>query len=105
MKNVARTQTKVFVVLARIAIAGVFVLLANGVALGQNKGFQIEEMSISVLHRAIQNGETTCRQVVQAYIDRAKAYNGMCTALVTPDGAKIAPVTGAIRAGSPIKFP
>jgi hypothetical protein len=29
--------------------------------------------------------------VVQAYIDRAKAYNGVCTALLTSDGADVAP--------------
>ena len=28
--------------------------------------------------------------MVQAYIDRAKAYNGVCTALLTPDGADVA---------------
>jgi Asp-tRNA(Asn)/Glu-tRNA(Gln) amidotransferase A subunit family amidase len=80
-------------------------LLAPGLALGQGKAFRIEEMSIQGLHRAIQNGDTTCKQVVEAYIERAKAYNGMCTALVTKDGAPIAPITGVVRAGTPIKFP
>jgi hypothetical protein len=53
--------------------------------------FRVEEVTIAGLHAAIQSGQTTCRQVVQAYIDRAKAYNGVCTALVTPDGAPVAP--------------
>ena len=57
-------------------LAGVLVLalLADGVAQGQSKGFRIEEMTIQGLHRAIQNGDTTCKQVVEAYIERAKAY-------------------------------
>ena len=49
--------------------------------------FQVEEATIASIHAAIQSGQTTCRQVVQAYIDRARAYNGVCTGLVTTDGA------------------
>jgi amidase len=105
MKTVRRTQHRLVGLLARTGVAGICALLASGLALGQSKGIQIEEMTISGLHRAIQNGETTCRQVVQKYIERAKAYNGMCTELVTKDGAPIGPVTGVVRAGSPIKFP
>jgi hypothetical protein len=43
--------------------------------------------------------------VVQSYLDRVKAYNGVCTALVTKDGAPIPPSTGMVRAGAPIKYP
>jgi len=67
--------------------------------------FQVEEASIEGIQTAIQNGQTTCRQVVQAYIARAKAYNGICTALVTPDGKPVQSRLGAVRAGSPLKFP
>ena len=42
---------------------------------------------------------------MQAYIDRARAYNGVCTALLTPDGADVAPATGYVRAGAPLVFP
>jgi amidase len=105
MKNVTRTQQRLTGVIARIGLAGILALFATISAPGQNKGFPIEEMSINGLHRAIQNAETTCKQVVQAYIERAKAYNGICTELVTKDGAPIAPMTGVIRAGAPIKFP
>ncbi len=45
------------------------------------------------------------RGVVQAYIARAKAYNGVCTSLVTADGADIPPAKGYVRAGSPLVFP
>lgn len=68
-------------------------------------GFQVEEATIDSIHAAIQAGQTTCQDVVQAYIDRAKAYNGVCTALVTSDGAAVAPATGYVRAGVPLRFP
>jgi amidase len=48
--------------------------------------FGIEEATIADVHRAIQSGETTCTQIVEAYFTRAKANNGICTALVTQDG-------------------
>lgn len=66
--------------------------------------FQVEEASIQGIQAAIQSGKTTCRQVVQAYIDRAKAYNGVCTALVTKDGKPVQSRPGTVRAGSPLKF-
>jgi amidase len=67
--------------------------------------FKIEEASIAGIQQAIKAGQTTCQQVVQAYLERARAYNGTCTALVTADGKPIAPAKGAIRAGAPITFP
>ena len=67
--------------------------------------FQIEEATISGMHTAIKSGQVTCKGVVEAYIERAKAYNGICTALITPDGADIAPATGYVRAGAPLVFP
>jgi len=67
--------------------------------------FQVEEASIEDIQTAIQNGQTTCQQVVQAYISRARAYNGICTALVTADGRSVQSRLGAVRAGSPLKFP
>ena len=69
-------------------------------------GFHIEEASISDIHAAIQRGDATCKQIVQEYIARAKAYNnGLCTALVTADGKPIKPMTGRIIAGQPLKYP
>ena len=49
--------------------------------------------------------QITCRGLVQAYLDRAKAYNGVSDRLVTRDGAPIPAATGTVRAGSPLKFP
>ena len=51
--------------------------------------FHIEEASITDIQHAIQTGQTSCKQVVQAYIARARVYNGVCTALLTKDGAPI----------------
>ncbi len=67
--------------------------------------FNVVEAGIDDIQQAIQNGETTCKGVVQAYIDRARAYNNVCTALVTEDGGPVAAATGAVRAGAPIIFP
>src|SRR5688572_5813767 len=67
--------------------------------------FQVEEATIADIHTAIKSGQATCKSVVQAYIDRAKAYNGVCTALITPDGASIKPGKGYVRAGKPLVFP
>ena len=77
-------------------------LLAASPAAAQ---FEIEEATIGEIHEAIKEGRTTCVGVVDAYIERARAYNGVCTALVTADGADIAPVRGYVRAGKPLEFP
>ena len=74
-------------------------------AAAQTTGFRVEEASITGIQNAIRAGQTTCRQVVQGYLDRAKAYNGVCTALLTGDGAPIPQATGMVRAGAPIKYP
>lgn len=68
-------------------------------------GFRLEEATIAEVHRAIQTGQITCRGLVQAYVDRAKAYNGVSDRLVTTDGAPISPAPGTVRAGSSLKFP
>jgi Asp-tRNA(Asn)/Glu-tRNA(Gln) amidotransferase A subunit family amidase len=67
--------------------------------------FHLQEATISDVHRAIRAGQFTCRELVQWYFNRAKAYNGASSQLVTPDGAAIPPATGTVRAGAPLKFP
>jgi amidase len=67
--------------------------------------FRLEEATIGEMHAAIRAGEITCVQIVQHYIDRALAYNGVASALVTEDGAPVARATGAVRAGAPLRFP
>jgi len=71
----------------------------------QAESFHLQEATIDSIQNGIRSGEITCKQVVEGYIARAKAYNGMCTKLVTADGAKIPAAKGTVRAGSPIKFP
>ncbi|MDB6083852.1 MAG: amidase, Asp-tRNAAsn/Glu-tRNAGln amidotransferase subunit [Gammaproteobacteria bacterium] len=67
--------------------------------------FHVEEATIDSIQSAIKSGQTTCKETVEAYIARAKAYNGICTSLVTPDGADFTAGLGYVRAGAPLKFP
>ena len=67
--------------------------------------FQLVEATIDQLQAAIQAGDTTCVAVVEEYISRAHAYNGVSSLLVTEDGAPVVPAAGAVRAQSPIEFP
>src|SRR5215831_13334185 len=67
--------------------------------------FRLEEATIDDLHAAIRAGEITCVQVVQHYLDRARAYNGVASVLVTEDGMPVNQAGGAVRAGAPLVFP
>ena len=69
------------------------------------QGFRLEEATIAELQAAIQAGQTTCVEIVQGYIDRVRAYNGVPSLLVTEDGAPVPVATGTIRGGEPIRFP
>jgi len=70
-----------------------------------DKLFRLEEATIDELHEAIKDGRTTCVGVVEHYIDRVRAFNGVASALVTDDGAPIPAVPGATRAMAPLRFP
>ena len=67
--------------------------------------FHLEEATIADVHRAIRSGQITCRQLVQLYLNRARAYNGASDRLITRDGSPIPRALGAVRAGSAIRFP
>jgi Asp-tRNA(Asn)/Glu-tRNA(Gln) amidotransferase A subunit family amidase len=67
--------------------------------------FQLEEATIAELHEAIRAGKITLVEVVQRYIDRAHAYNGVACLLLTEDGADIPEATGVVRAQAPLRFP
>src|SRR5688572_9573420 len=88
-----------FAVLAAVALFG------TGAPSTAFAEFHVEEATIDDIQSAIKRGEVTCQGVVQAYFDRAKAYNGVCAALVTADGKPIPEATGTTRAGSPLLFP
>ena len=68
-------------------------------------GFRLEEASIDDLHAAIKDGRTTVVEVVQHYIDRVRAYNGVASMLVTEDGMPVPEARGVVRGGEPIVFP
>ena len=74
-------------------------------ASADDKPFQLEEATIDELHAAIKAGRITCVQVVQHYLARVRAYNGVSSLLLTADGAPIEPARGAVRAQAPIDFP
>jgi amidase len=88
-----------------ILIVGGITLSAPTLLRAQQDQFHVEEASITDIQNAIKSGKTTCEQVVRAYLARAKAYNGACTALLTKDGAPIPPSSGMTRAGSLLKYP
>jgi amidase len=67
--------------------------------------FRLEEATINDLHQAIRSGTATVTAVVQHYLARVRAYNGVASVLVTQDGAPVPAATGVVRAGSPLKFP
>ncbi len=67
--------------------------------------FRLEEATIEGLHRAIKAGETTCVAVVEEYVARARAYNGVASLLVTEDGATVPNAAGTVRAGASLQFP
>jgi len=67
--------------------------------------FRLEEATIAEMQAAIQAGETTVVAIVQHYIDRCRAYNGVASMLVTADGAPVAEATGTVRATQPLTFP
>ncbi|MBI4447138.1 MAG: amidase [Acidobacteria bacterium] len=94
---------KLALVLAALSLS--FRAFALAQAQSAEPRFHLQETTISDIHKAIQNDQITCRGLVQWYLERAKAYNGVCSQLVTADGATVAPATGFVRAGSPLAFP
>ncbi len=97
--------------LSRSVVSVVFGFLAVSVCVRSQDApaeafqFHLEEATIGDVHRAIREGQLTCVDLVQRYLDRAQAYNGVSHRLVTPDGASIPPSPGVVRAGSPLEFP
>jgi Asp-tRNA(Asn)/Glu-tRNA(Gln) amidotransferase A subunit family amidase len=86
-------------------VAGV--LATSGTVRTQTPAFRFHlvEATIADVHRAIREGQITCRGLIEAYVNRARAYNGVAHQLVTKDGAPILPPPGAVRAGAPLGFP
>jgi Asp-tRNA(Asn)/Glu-tRNA(Gln) amidotransferase A subunit family amidase len=83
---------------------------------GQPFQFHLLDATIDDVHRGIQQGQLTCRALVQAYVNRARAYNGTCNQLVTEDiapkflpgyaeYAAAAKATASLPPGDPRKTP
>jgi amidase len=99
-------MTKTFLPVKAAALGALLlVALTPATAPAASSSFHLEEATIASTQQAIMEGRITCKGVVQAYINRIKAYNGQCTALVTADGKAIAPVAGRILGGSPVTYP
>ena len=71
----------------------------------QSKTFRLEEATIDELHAAIKSGQTTCVKIVQHYLERVRAYNGVASCLVTENGAPIPEARGPVRAQGELRFP
>ncbi len=103
-----RTRSRFWHIIQRAAARTVAlgsVLVLGAIPAFAQGGFRVEEATIDDIHEAIQQGDTTCVQIVQAYVDRARAYNGICTQLVTEAGGPVTPGTGTVRSGAPLEFP
>src|ERR1043166_102779 len=77
----------------------------NDTPISATSVFQLEELTIAGLHQAIREGRTTVTDVVQRYLARVRAYNGVASILVTPDGGAVPEMKGVVRAGKPLNFP
>ena len=64
----------------------------------------VVELTISELHQALDAGETTCRMVVQAHLDRIEAYEDRINAItvVNPRALEVADSLDAVRATSSV---
>ena len=71
----------------------------------RDQAFEIEEATIADFHVAIRSGEVTVLSVVQRYIERVQAFNGVASMLVTEDGQDIDEVEGVVRGTDPLRFP
>ncbi len=78
--------------------------------------FQLEEATIDDVHRGIKEGQITCQGLVQAYLNRARAYNGVASKVVTEEMAPqylpdydqykaAVAATAALQDGDPKKTP
>jgi Asp-tRNA(Asn)/Glu-tRNA(Gln) amidotransferase A subunit family amidase len=104
-KRTLTVTTRNQVILASV-FGSLLLWLPLSPVLGQESAsFQLVDASISDIHNAIRTEQITCRELTQQYINRAKAYNGVCTQLVTEDGGSVPPATGIVSAGTPLEFP
>src|SRR2546428_8087291 len=76
----------------RHLVVASFILLIPGLACAQSAKFKGDEATIEDIQSAILRGELTSTRVVELYLNRIKAYNGVCVNL--PDGVLgLGPIT------------
>src|SRR5436190_17896879 len=86
------SKLKMIVSGAAVGVVAALSVLARPAAVtlgaqGPSWRFQLEEATIDDVHRAIKEGQITCQGLVQAYLNRARAYNGVASKVVTEDMA------------------
>ena len=105
-KNPFRKRTERNQVILASVLGSALFLPTLTLVLGQETAqFLLVEATIEDIHNAIKANQITCQELVRSYINRARAYNGVCTQLITEDGASIAPARGVVSAGAPLEFP
>lgn len=86
--------------LRRFAVGAALALLATSLsradARAAGSGFQVEEATIAQIHRAILSKQITSTDLVRAYLERIKAYNGTC--VNEPEGI-LGPISTIPNAG------
>jgi Asp-tRNA(Asn)/Glu-tRNA(Gln) amidotransferase A subunit family amidase len=71
-----------------------------------DRPFRPVETTIEEWHAALRSGQMTCVALVQHYIERVRAYNGVASLLVTEDGTPVlSEARGTVRATVPLRFP
>jgi len=73
---------------AAAAGAAGYLALRPELVAAQSFQFQLVEATIDDVHRAIREGQISCRALVQEYVDRARAYNGTTTEPLTEEMAQ-----------------
>ena len=105
-KNPLGTRTKRNQVILSSVLGSLLFWPTLAPVLGQETApFQLVDATIEDIHNAIKSEQITCQGLVQWYINRAQAYNGVCTQLITEDGASIPHAHGVLRAGASLEFP
>ena len=101
------TQRTLYILPPVLLVLALVGLPLVGPPSAQSQAFQFElvEATIADVHRAIQQGQITCRGLVEAYIARARAYSSPSDRLVTADGKPVAAAQGKVLGGSPVNFP
>jgi Asp-tRNA(Asn)/Glu-tRNA(Gln) amidotransferase A subunit family amidase len=62
--------------LYRSLLVNVLILLAASLAMAESKGrFEVTETTIAETHAALRAGKVTCRQLVESYLERIRAYD------------------------------